>query len=88
MPILEFSVGSELLKWSESFASPDRYVVIVTGDGEVILHPRKTSKPIVYAYCKEGVSQTLLSSLIDRDFTIVDVKHYYWDTERTPLSGV
>lgn len=89
MPILEFANKENLFSWSVRFASLDRYIVIVTDSNEIIFHPRKTSRPIVFAYYKTYPRdlEKVLSRIEEEGYTVIRVENYHWDTERFPSSG-
>jgi len=83
MPILEFDSLSSLEEWVAKFTTPERYMVIVTSDEEVVLQPTKTSRPIIYGYYK-GQAQRVLKALEALGYRILHVKSFTWDIERAP----
>lgn len=75
---------SEFFQWLGVFADPDHYVIVHTYDNELIADPRKTTKPLRYAYFKtsEKNAESCVKELIKRGFIVLKQKRYEWDTEK------
>ena len=92
MPRKVFESISDLKEWAKLFATPDRYIVNLTiRDQEIIIEPKKSTRPLTYCYYKIGSGNEeqkkldeFLKYLKDEKFSIVRLKSYDWDTERYP----
>ena len=84
MPRLVFSSAEDLLRWATEQASskPGNYVVIHTGEDELILHQTVSTRPIFVGYYKGEGAKDAVSILKDMGFSIYDVVRVEWDVER------
>ena len=89
MPRKVFESISDIKEWAKTFAMPEKFIVNITRDNEIIIEPTKSTKPLTYCYCKVGHSaeeekelNEFLNYLESRGFTILRLKAYEWDIEK------
>jgi len=79
---------SKVFKWADEFVRGRVYVVIVTDEHEVILEPRKSTRPLDFGYVKldsaEGAEK--LAQELENKYTIkrIEETSLAWDTEKPP----
>lgn len=52
MPRLEFGSKNGFFRWINNRMDPNKYECYMTEDKEIILVPKKSTRPVVYAYLK------------------------------------
>ena len=84
-----FESISDIKEWAKAFATPERYIVNITRDKEIIIEPTKSTRPLTYCYYKVGYgeeeekhSSEFLKYLKDRGFVILRLKAYEWDVDK------
>ena len=91
MPIFRFDNVDEYQKWLLKLATPERYVIVVTEDKEVVAQPIKASRPLMYGHMvikNDANRLAFLKELEERGFDIFEVKDFSYDTERPPGTRV
>jgi len=89
MPIAVFSNVDQLRMWCEDTVSSDRYRVLSTDEGEIILEPTKTSRPLKFGYLQIADSEKLAVE-VAKTFGLkhINLKAYRWNDERGPFVKV
>lgn len=87
MPRKVFEKISDIMEWMKLFATPERYIVNFTKNGEIIIEPTKSTRPLTYCYYKAGRGEEeeldkFISFLKSRGFTILRLKAYEWDIDK------
>jgi len=87
MPRKVFENISDIMEWIKVFAVPERYIVNLTKDNEIIIEPTKSTKPLTYCYYKAGHGEEeeinkFINYLKGQGFTILRLKAYEWDIEK------
>lgn len=87
MPRAIFVEGEELLKWCGEFVKGGNYIMYLTGKNELILEPRRSTRPLRYAYLKE-VSKESADKLVVKihekfGIPFMLVSSYEWDVEKS-----
>lgn len=86
MPRQIFDSFEELKKWCEVFVEKGKYVGYTTASDELILEPRKSTRPQRYAYLKHIKVKLFAKELSDRyDIPFFCLERYEWDVERSPI---
>jgi len=83
MPRQVFDDVQELEKWCKEFVKRGQYTVYTTSDNELILEPRKSTRPQRYAYFK-SVKVEELAKLFSETYEIpyFKVERYEWDLDK------
>ena len=82
---LVFSSSAEFENWMRQFSTPERYCLYESENGELLLYPLKTSRPITYAYLKTENKETIAKIKgLAKDFGlhIFGVKDLEWADDR------
>jgi hypothetical protein len=86
MPIHVMDNEQTLNAWVEEFLKNRKYAVLITAKGEVILEPRKSTRPTDYGYLDTGsyTEADKIGKQLSSHFSIpvIQVKKFLWDTER------
>ena len=85
MPRITFYNKDELLKWCNLFVKPENYVGYTTVDCEIILEPRKSTRPSRFAFfnARDESMNDLVKEIADKTgITFIKIAKYEWDTER------
>ena len=83
--ILEFSNPEQFKKWYESCALPEKYIVFVTNNKEIILRPIKSTNTYDYGYYEATTKDKLdciLKELEESRYSIFNIKSIHWDKEK------
>jgi len=85
MPIAVCKNKEQLIAWCEDTVEPGRFRVLATEEGEVIIEPTKTSRPIKYAYLQTTEASKVAEEIASK-FGVkkLELKAYRWDDERSP----
>ena len=86
MPRIIFDSFEELKKWCKEFVEKGKYTGYTTASDELILKPRKSTRPQRYAYLKSIKVREYakkLSAIYDIPFFYLET--YEWDVERNPI---
>jgi len=85
MGISIFETKDQLIKWLLERSIEKYYIQVTTEDSEIILVPRKTSKPIEFGYLKIPDAEKIADELQSQYGIHKVVMHRYsWDIERSP----
>jgi len=82
---LVFKERSKFLDWMEDEASPEKYNIFLTEENEIILVPKKSTRPIIYAYYKEFDAKefdNLKANFSKSSYKVYEVKSVDWDDEK------
>ena len=82
MPRLVFSVLEEFLRWIRDNVKPDRYSAYFTDEGEVLLVPLRSTRPILYAYFKGEDLASVKKSLESLGVKFYEVQAVEWADDR------
>jgi len=78
----------KVLAWTEEYVRGKDYALLVTDEYEIILEPRKSTRPLDFAYvCIKDAKaiQDLTKELSNRyGLKVIEIKSLGWDTERAP----
>ena len=79
-----FSKESEFFSWVVDHFHGDRFEAYVTASNEVIIYPRKSSRPISYAYiqCSTQSVAELVKKLKELGLEIYNVSRVEWADDR------
>jgi hypothetical protein len=79
---------SKVIEWADEYVSGKDYVVLMTEENEVILEPRKSTRPLDFGYVKvsdPSAAYELAGKLAVRyGLTLLDIKALAWDIEKPP----
>lgn len=86
---LVFKELSEFEKWIQNRAPPDRYVVYITDEREIVFVPSRSTRPLTYGYItipptREGQDKLKLleDTLTATGYEIYHVKDVEWADDR------
>ena len=92
MPIHVLGSKEQLEKWAEEFIEGKVFVVIVTKDGELILEPRKSTRPLDFGYCRFASKEEAIKSAEELKgkykIKVVEEDALSWDVEKSPFIRV
>jgi len=80
----------QLTKWCEIFIGEkgkDKYVIISTNQNEIIIEPRKSTKPLDFAYMQvaNGNIKEIVNEIVQKyGIKHLHVKRLEWDLEKPP----
>jgi hypothetical protein len=79
---------SKVIAWADEYVRARDYVVIQTDENEIILEPRKSTRPLDFAYVKldsADAVKELARQLSSRyGIKLIEVKSLAWDIEKSP----
>jgi len=79
---------TKVLNWTDEFCKGKVYTIIVTDDYEVILEPRKSTRPLDFGYVRLDSADNAMKLAHELEsrykFKIVEDESFSWDTERPP----
>ena len=83
MPRHIFDTEERFKEWCEEFVKTGFYCVYVTNDNEIILEPRRSTRPSRFGYYKTQKAEEI-GQKIAKQYSIpyFKVERYEWDTER------
>jgi hypothetical protein len=88
MPRQVFGSYDELKKWCEEFVEQGKYVIYTTSADELILEPRKSTRPQRFGYFISIKVKVYAKELSERcNIPHFELERYEWDVERTPIQG-
>jgi hypothetical protein len=78
-----------VVAWADEYVRGRDYAVLVTDEGEVVLEPRKSTKPLDYGYVFLGeaeAARSLAKELAHRyALPLLEIRSLRWDLEKSPL---
>lgn len=85
MPRIVFGSQEALIKWCEVFVKEGNYTAYLTSMGELILEPRRSTRPRRYVYFTQKDAPTV-AKMISEEYTIplFKIVRYEWDASRLP----
>lgn len=79
---LEFSKLKSLLRWAEINTAPEKhYAIHTTERDEIILQPKKSTRPVEYAYYSGRDSEKGVDELQKIGFDVFEMKRYAWKAD-------
>jgi len=85
-------VFDKVLAWVNEYVRGRDYAVIVTDENEMILEPRKSTRPLDYGYLCLDDSKAVreLAEKIARTYNLplLEIQYFRWDIEKSPLVKV
>jgi hypothetical protein len=79
---------SKVFVWTDEYVKGRDYALLVTDENEIILEPRKSTRPLDFGYVNIKDSQALneLVKELERRYALtrIEIKMIGWDTERAP----
>ena len=89
MTIAVFDNIEQLKMWCGDTVVEGRFRIISTDEGEIIVEPTKTSKPLKYGYLKIAEAEKRAEE-ISKEFNIkhIHISAYRWNDERGPFVKV
>lgn len=88
MPIHVLGNEEQVMAFADIYVAGKDYVAIITEQGELILEPRKSTRPQDYGYfdaLSKEKAKTIVEEILRR-YTLrtIETKAIAWDTERPP----
>ena len=89
MPRLEFGKKEEILRWIQNRMDPNKYECYVTEEGEVILHPTRSTPPITFGYFNATTEELkeILSGLKSVSVPMYRIKQFEWKSD-SPIGSI
>lgn len=87
LPRIVFENYDQLFAWAQEFLKPDprKYVIYMALDNEIILEPRKSTRPIRYGYLKSMEAVSPVKKMAeDFNVSVFNCKDYEWDLTKAP----
>jgi hypothetical protein len=79
---------SKVFAWTDEYVKGKDYALLVTDENEIILEPRKSTRPLDFAYVNikdVKALQTLIKELFNRyQLEPIEIKSLGWDIEKPP----
>jgi hypothetical protein len=79
---------SKVFDWTEEYVRGKDYALLVTDEFEIILEPRKSTRPLDFAYINikdASALQALIKELSSRyGLKVIEIKSLGWDIEKPP----
>jgi hypothetical protein len=77
-----------VLEWVHEYVKGRDYAVLVTDENEIILEPRKSTRPLDYGYVclDDSAAVRELAEKIARTYNLplLEIQYFRWDIERPP----
>ena len=74
--------------WLDEFVRGKVYVAILTDDNEVIIEPRKSTRPLDFGYARfdSSAGARELADVLNSEYKlkVIEVETYAWNIERPP----
>lgn len=85
MPRHVFENSEQLKQWCEEFVKEGYYIVYTTAENEIILEPKRSTRPQRYGYLK-SVNAEKLAVEIAEEYNIpyIKLESYEWDLDKSP----
>jgi hypothetical protein len=78
----------KVFAWTEEYVRGKDYALLVTDEYEVILEPRKSTRPLDFAYISikdASAIQSLVKELSNKyGLKVIEIKSLGWDIEKPP----
>lgn len=85
MPRIVFGSEKELISWCEVFVKEGNYTAYLTSSGELILEPRRSTRPIRYVHFTQKNASTVAKTIADAySMPLFKIIRYAWDATRMP----
>jgi hypothetical protein len=79
---------NKVLEWTEEYVKAKDYALIVTDENEIILEPRKSTRPLDFGYIniKNTNAIKTLAGMLEKLYGLkrIEVKSLGWDVEKPP----
>jgi hypothetical protein len=79
---------SKVFDWTEEYVRGKDYALLVTDEFEIILEPRKSTRPLDFAYINikdANALQALIKELSNKyGLKVIEIKSLGWDIEKPP----
>ena len=86
MPRIVFEDFEELKKWCKEFVEKGKYTGYTTASDELILEPRKSTRPSRFAYFRSIKVKEYAKTLSEiYGIPFFYLERYEWDVERSPI---
>jgi hypothetical protein len=81
---LVFEAIDEFEKWIDKHGKPEKYECYVTKDGEVVMMPTKSTRPVNYGYMQltSASVEKLKKKLAELGVSIFNVRDVEWAEDR------
>jgi hypothetical protein len=85
MARIVFSDATTFLRWVLENATPERYLAYITSEREVVLYPRKATRPLTYAYIRTSEKEVsdIKNTLLSKELDVFEVERIEWDVEKS-----
>jgi len=89
MPLSVCKTEEQFKRWCEEVVEKDRYrIYVTTEENEIILEPKRTTKPLKYCYYKaESIAKAmeLAKEISDKyNLPVIEISRMSWDLEKGP----
>ena len=85
MPRIVFDSFEELKKWCDEFIKEKSHTIYTTENDELIVEPRRSTRPSRYGYFKSIKVKEFAKTLSEKhEIPYFHLKSYEWDTEKSP----
>jgi hypothetical protein len=79
---------SKVIAWANEYVRGRDYAVLLTDEGEIILEPRKSTRPLDYGYVSivdMQAARELAKTLSTRyGLPLLEIQYFRWDIEKSP----
>ena len=79
---------SKIYAWANEYVRGRDYAILLTDENEVILEPRKSTRPLDYGYISLDDSRSarnLAESLASKyGLPLLEIQYFRWDIEKPP----
>ena len=74
----------QLFAWCEEHTKEGSHVLYWTGDGEVIVEPKRSTRPLRYAYLKTSKASEIAEEFSEKfKLTCLHLGSYEWDLDKS-----
>jgi hypothetical protein len=79
---------SKVIAWANEYVRGRDYAVLVTDENELILEPRKSTRPLDYGYLSLDDSKAVreLAEKLAKTYglPLLEIQYFRWDIEKAP----